>query len=263
MSAVPTRGCVIVWAGLLIALSMALLPASAAAAGTPAAPEFSLTIQDLRAMTAALPKTVRDRIIGEPRVFLHLLSQVLDEPAEYLLLVDKKHLLSLGDVPADLVSLSAYPLSVSRARPLAAQGDHAGRARHGRRRPRRRRDPSLLIVVPLVRVPEEVYEREVKMYGQQAADRESARPGTSQHQLGTAVDFGSITDAFAETKAGRWLSAHAEEYGFSLSFPKGYEERHGLPIRKLALPLHHADRGKTPEGVLRRHPAVPAGVSPR
>ena len=38
------------------------------------------------------------------------------------------------------------------------------------------------------------------------------------------MDFGSITDAFAATKAGRWLAAHAEEYGFSLSFPKGYEE---------------------------------------
>ena len=71
---------------------------------------------------------------------------------------------------------------------------------------------------------EAVYEREVKTYGQQAADRESARPGTSQHQLGTAIDFGSITDAFAGTRAGRWLAAHAREFGFSLSFPKGYEE---------------------------------------
>ena len=72
-----------------------------------------------------------------------------------------------------------------------------------------------------------VYEREVKMYGQAAADRESARPGASQHQLGTAIDFGSITDAFAGTKAGRWLAAHAEEYGFSLSYPQGYEELTG------------------------------------
>ena len=48
-----------------------------------------------------------------------------------------------------------------------------------------------------------VYERNVKQMGQEAADRESARPGTSQHQLGTAVDFGSITDEFAETKAGK------------------------------------------------------------
>ena len=63
----------------------------------------------------------------------------------------------------------------------------------------------------------------MKTYGQETADRESARPGASQHQLGTAIDFGSITDAFARTRAGKWLFAHAGEYGFSLSYPQGYE----------------------------------------
>ena len=202
---------------------MTLLPGSAAAAGTPAAPEFSLTLQDLRAMTAALPKTIRDRIISEPRVFLHLLSQVLNEPVEYLLLVDRKHLLSPGDVPADLVSLSAYPLSVSRADLLlrkAIMPDVLAMAAAARV------DGATLLFSSSYRSYEyqkAVYEREVRMYGQQAADRESARPGASQHQLGTAVDFGSITDSFGDTKAGRWLAAHAEEYGFSLSYPKGYE----------------------------------------
>jgi len=68
-----------------------------------------------------------------------------------------------------------------------------------------------------------VYDREVQMYGKEMADRESAVPGRSQHQLGTAIDFGSITDAFAGTSEARWLSAHAWEYGFSLSYPQGYE----------------------------------------
>jgi D-alanyl-D-alanine carboxypeptidase len=212
-----------VCAGLLIALSTALRPGSVAAAGTPAAPEFSLTLQDLQAMTAALPKSVRDRIVGEPRVFLHLLSQVLNEPAEYLLLVDKKHLLSPSNVPADLVSLSAYPLPVSRADLTLRKGimpDVLAMAAAARA------DGVTLLFSSTYRSYEyqkEVYEREVKTYGQQAADRESARPGASQHQLGTAMDFGSITDAFADTKAGRWLAAHAEDYGFSLSYPKGYE----------------------------------------
>ena len=68
-----------------------------------------------------------------------------------------------------------------------------------------------------------LYERNVKQLGQEAADRESAPPGTSQHHLGTAIDFGSITDDYAETKPGKWLTAHAAEYGVSLSFPEGYE----------------------------------------
>ncbi len=55
------------------------------------------------------------------------------------------------------------------------------------------------------------------------ADSESAVPGYSQHQLGTAIDFGSITDAFDATPESRWLADHAWRYGFSLSYPKGYE----------------------------------------
>ena len=69
-----------------------------------------------------------------------------------------------------------------------------------------------------------LYARNVKQLGQAAADRESARPGTSQHQLGTAIDFGSITDDFVETKQGKWLAKNAMKYGFSLSFPDGYED---------------------------------------
>ena len=56
------------------------------------------------------------------------------------------------------------------------------------------------------------------------AERESARPGTSQHQLGSAIDFGSITDDFDETTMGKWLYANASKYGWSLSFPKNYED---------------------------------------
>lgn len=68
-----------------------------------------------------------------------------------------------------------------------------------------------------------VYANIVAEMGQEAADRESSRPGASQHQLGTVIDFGSISDEYAETAAGKWLTEHAAEFGFSLSFPQGYE----------------------------------------
>lgn len=64
----------------------------------------------------------------------------------------------------------------------------------------------------------------VSVDGLEEAERESARPGTSQHQLGTAVDFGSISDDFDQTTMGRWMYEHAADYGWSLSFPKGYED---------------------------------------
>ena len=54
-------------------------------------------------------------------------------------------------------------------------------------------------------------------------------PGYSEHATGYAIDFGirpspgcSDVDAcIAATPAGRWLLAHAPDYGFELSFPMG------------------------------------------
>ena len=213
---------------LAVALLLAVpLPPWAEAAGSKAAPEFSLTVQDLRAMTAGLPKTVQDRITAGHAGFLHLLSQVLDEPPELLVLVDKTHPLPSDYVPPDLVSLDGYPLSVSRtdlqlrASIMNAVLDMAAAARAA--------GASLLFSSSYrsFDYQKSVYEREAKMYGQAAAARESARPGTSQHQLGTAIDFGSITDSFEGTKAGTWLASHAGEYGFSLSYPQGYENATG------------------------------------
>ena len=52
----------------------------------------------------------------------------------------------------------------------------------------------------------------------------TARPGHSEHQLGTAVDVldpgaGELTTAFADTAAGQWVAAHAHEYGFVSAIP--------------------------------------------
>jgi hypothetical protein len=44
----------------------------------------------------------------------------------------------------------------------------------------------------------------------------AARPGHSEHQLGTAIDFRLPT-----TAAIRWLGEHAAEHGFALSYPDG------------------------------------------
>jgi len=63
--------------------------------------------------------------------------------------------------------------------------------------------------------------------GYEQALRTSARPGHSEHQLGTAIDFGDGTADpwayadWAETPAGAWLAAHAADFGFVMSYPKG------------------------------------------
>jgi D-alanyl-D-alanine carboxypeptidase len=64
-----------------------------------------------------------------------------------------------------------------------------------------------------------------------------ARPGTSEHNLGLAVDLVSadwyqthndLTADFDQTSAFAWLQAHCAEYGFVLRYPKGKETITGV-----------------------------------
>jgi len=74
-----------------------------------------------------------------------------------------------------------------------------------------------------------VYTYWVNKVGRRAADRGSARPGHSEHQLGTTVDLTSstvgyrLTRDFGNTCEGIWLERNAYRYGFVLSYPKGKE----------------------------------------
>ncbi len=59
------------------------------------------------------------------------------------------------------------------------------------------------------------------------AKRVSAKPGHSEHQLGTAIDFGTKKAAefqsFNTTRAAKWLEENAWEYGFVKSYPERAE----------------------------------------
>ena len=50
--------------------------------------------------------------------------------------------------------------------------------------------------------------------------KETARPGTSDHMLGLAVDFNGVKNAFKDTKEYDWLIEHCAEYGFILRYPE-------------------------------------------
>lgn len=52
----------------------------------------------------------------------------------------------------------------------------------------------------------------------------TARPGTSDHQLGLAIDFNTIEDGFEKTAEYKWLIKHCAEYGFILRFPADKED---------------------------------------
>jgi len=169
---------------------------------------------------------IAHRILENQENFLRDLERLLLKDTNNLLrLVDKKHFLEKEDNPKDIIPLKPNNAYLLNRNDLSLR-DFVEDAL--RKMSFAAKDEGITIVASSTyrsyEYQEGLYERNVKELGQEAADRESARPGTSQHQLGTVVDFGSITDEFALTKAGIWLDNNASRFGFSLSFPQGYEE---------------------------------------
>ncbi|MBR5113096.1 MAG: M15 family metallopeptidase [Clostridia bacterium] len=57
----------------------------------------------------------------------------------------------------------------------------------------------------------------------QAAAKIILPPGTSEHNAGLAMDIISLEQSFENSKAFKWLQAHAQDYGFILRYPKDKE----------------------------------------
>ena len=74
-----------------------------------------------------------------------------------------------------------------------------------------------------------LYNRTRDTRGLALAEKLSARPGHSEHQLGLAADFSVkgqgcvIMVCFGKTEAGIWLAENAHHFGFILRYPKGYK----------------------------------------
>ncbi len=67
---------------------------------------------------------------------------------------------------------------------------------------------------------------------QEEAENEAAtavaRPGTSEHQLGLAVDFNSVEDSFRNTRAYAWLVENCTDYGFILRYKPEKQDKTGI-----------------------------------
>ena len=79
----------------------------------------------------------------------------------------------------------------------------------------------------------ELYDNSVTKYINQGKTQEEAeklteeyinKPGSSEHNLGLAVDFNYVDNKFEDLKAFSWLQENAENYGFILRYPKNKEE---------------------------------------
>ena len=55
-----------------------------------------------------------------------------------------------------------------------------------------------------------------------------ARPGTSEHHTGLAVDLNSVETNFEDTEAFSWLKEHGEEYGFIMRYAEDKQDLTGV-----------------------------------
>ncbi|MDR3337304.1 MAG: M15 family metallopeptidase [Treponema sp.] len=169
---------------------------------------------------------IRETAEGGPSLIMDILTCLAGDPYLHLL-VDKTHALPPGYAPGDLVQLTgtagggSYEISrhglMLRSAAAEALEEMAAAAKA---------DGVTLTVGSSYRSYDyqvEVYTRNVEESGQENADRESARPGFSQHQTGLVVDFAPIDNAFAGTPPGKWVLENAGRFGWSVSFPDGYE----------------------------------------
>lgn len=169
-----------------------------------------------------------DQALDDPAGFLTLAAKMLGMGPEYLLLVDKNHALHPDFQPAVLVDLASYR-EIIRGRDGLMLDERAADELE-KLSVAAAADGIILKVSSAYRSFEYqagLFNRYAERDGEVAAARYSARAGMSQHQLGTTVDFGDITNEFAGSSAGLWMSEHAGDFGWSLSYPQTLEAETG------------------------------------
>jgi zinc D-Ala-D-Ala carboxypeptidase len=194
-------------------------------------PDFDFSTDDFTARLRGLPEGA----LSDPRRFLGFASSMMDLPPNYLLPVSPERPLSPDFVPKDPAELRDLSETFVTREPMEL--DRTAAESLLRLVQAASRDGVDLMISSAYRAWEyqdEVYRRHIRLFGEDAAAGMSRPPGTSQHQLGTSVDFGKVvagTDGFnpsdwrnwrfigTEDAAWSWLADHAGFYGWSLSYP--------------------------------------------
>lgn len=139
--------------------------------------------------------------------------------------LDKQHRLSASCAPSDLVELPAD---------ISAQGAQYMRSEAASALERMFADAANAGYQLVANSTYRSYQTQVQTFnywvsvdGLDYAERTSARPGHSEHQLGTVADVGTASgdylEAFTGTPEAAWLDANCYKYGFIVSYPPGTE----------------------------------------
>lgn len=195
-------------------------PGASAASGSPTA-EPSATEQVGVATASpgntAVPPATSSPVLGNDNTPLVRCGDLLAP-------LDKQHRLAQDCVPADLVTLSAS-ISTGGQQDLTRETATAMQEMFTAARA----DGQSLSVGSAYRsfqTQADTYLYWVRTNGQEYADRTSALPGHSEHQLGTTADIcwnGVCLESFTGTPGAKWLADNSWKYGFIVSYPEGKE----------------------------------------
>ncbi|MBQ6830793.1 MAG: M15 family metallopeptidase [Clostridia bacterium] len=203
---------------------------------TAATTTTALSVAAPLATTSTTATTVTHQAENNTSVTTKALSETLDPTYKRLLLVNADHPLpSDFDNTADLVTIEkeylngslnkidggVYPYLMALLTDARAQG------------------VSLYVRSPYrsYATQEMLFNNKVKKViaaGTPADEAEAkaaqavARPGTSEHQTGLAIDFNVASSTFEKSPGFRWMMANAENYGFILRYPKNKTDVTGI-----------------------------------
>ncbi len=191
--------------------------------------DMSITESKLKATLINFPENIQNKILSDNTNFLNSIKPLLKNSSDLFLFCDKQNYTFPQNYRAkDLVYLKDYKdfsinrnnLQISKvAIPSLLEMVKSAK-----------KDNTNILISSAFRSYEyqyKIFYRDVKKDGFEEAKKWIAFPGTSQHQLGTSIDFGSIEPEYEFTKAGKWLLENASKFGWSLSFPKDEESLTG------------------------------------
>lgn len=157
-----------------------------------------------------------------------------------LVLVNKNQPLPASYIPPDLVNISDYGIPSARSGFLLQETVINDLREMINEAAKEGISLKIISAYRSYDYQEKTYNRWVEELGKEEADRQSAQPGYSEHQLGTVIDFNELNFSFADTAAGIWLKENAWKYGWVLSFPADSEQITGYAYE----PWHYRYIGK-------------------
>ena len=150
---------------------------------------------------------------------------IIVECLDILAPVDKTHRLTVDCVPPDLVELPAVR-SAQGAQYMRAEAADALLRLFDAADSEAGYSLSANSTYRSYQTQAVVYQSAVNAFGQAYADRTSARPGHSEHQMGTTADVGArglYLESFVGSPEADWLAENAHRFGFIVSYPEGKE----------------------------------------